>query len=80
VAQKQAFLACDDYGQGGIWMFIDARSSAEIAEAYPELRVFEEPPDFLTQEKLDQIDDELHFDIDMSPSGYLAELVAARER
>jgi hypothetical protein len=80
MAQKRPFLACDDYGQGGIWMFIDARSPTEVTGAYPELTVFEDPPDLLPREELERIEQELHFDIDRPPRGYLAELVAARDR
>jgi hypothetical protein len=77
---KHPFLAANDYGQGGIWMYIDTRSAAEIAEAYPELTVFEEPPEFIARDDLKRIEQELHFDIDLPPSGFLAELVAARDR
>lgn len=77
---KRPFLAVDDYGMGGIWMFIDAVSPEEIGAAYPELKVFEEPPEFLSQDDLEEIQSELHFDLDEPASGYLAELVAARER
>jgi hypothetical protein len=50
---------------GGIWLFVDARSPKEIAAKYPELRVYEEAPEFL--------------DDDDPPRGFLAELVAARK-
>ncbi|MEY2430376.1 MAG: hypothetical protein QOC92_101 [Acidimicrobiaceae bacterium] len=48
---KRSFLAVDDYGMGGIWMYIDALSPEEIERAYPELKVFPDPPDFLTPEE-----------------------------
>ena len=77
---KRPFLAVDDYGMGGIWLYIDARSPDEIGRTYPELKVFPEPPDFLTPDQLERIEAELHFDIDEPPRDYLAELVEARER
>ena len=50
----RAFLTCYDYGQGGIWLYIDAPSASEITTSYPTLRVFETPPPFWTEE-LEQI-------------------------
>jgi len=77
---KRPFLAVDDYGMGGIWMYVDARSPEEIERVYPELKVFTDPPSFLTSEELRRIESELHFDIDEPPKGYLADLVSARGR
>jgi hypothetical protein len=77
---KRPFLAVDDYGMGGIWLFIDARSADEITRIYPELKVFPEPPEFLTGQELERVESDLHFDIDEAPRDYLADLVAAREQ
>jgi hypothetical protein len=41
---KRPFLAVNDYGMGGIWLYIDASSTAEVEQLYPELKVFSEPP------------------------------------
>lgn len=76
--EKRAFFVCDDYGMGGIWLVIDARSAREIEKAYPELTVFEEPPAFLAPETRDRIATKERFDIDAPPRGYLAEIVAGR--
>ena len=78
MANKRPYLACDDYGMGGIWIYLDARSPQEISDTYPELTVFEEPPPFLTTDQLERIDAELHFDIDEPPGDYLASLIEAR--
>jgi len=75
---KRPFLAVDDYGMGGVWMYVDARSAEEIVNAYPELKVFEEPPTFLDEEQLKRIESELHFDVDQPPHDYLAKLVERR--
>jgi len=77
---KRPFLAVDDYGMGGIWLYIDARSAEEIERVYPELKVFPEPPEFLPPDQLERIESELHFDIDEVPRDYLADLIAARKR
>lgn len=75
---KQPYLCVDDYGMGGIWLYIDANTPGEITDKYPELQVFDAPPDFLSKELLDRIESELHFDVDEPPHGFLADLVTAR--
>ncbi len=32
------FLACYDYGQGGIWLYIRGESPEQIKRTYPALR------------------------------------------
>lgn len=76
---KRPYLVVHDYGMGGIWMYIDAASGEEIKRVYPELTVFERPPDFLTEQQLASIDQELHFDLEAAPTGYLADLVTGRD-
>ncbi len=44
------FLVCCDYGQGAIWLYVAAENAAELAERYPALTVFEEPPTWWTPE------------------------------
>jgi hypothetical protein len=38
------FLASYDYGQGGIWLYIEAESSRQITETYRDLTVHPVPP------------------------------------
>lgn len=76
---KRPYLAVDDYGMGGIWLCVDARSPAEITHAYPELEVFEEPPTFLDETELDRIKANRLYDIDAPPTGYLAEIDKDRD-
>jgi hypothetical protein len=77
---KRPFLAVNDYGMGGVWLYIDARSAQEIVSLYPELTVYEQQPAFLSQDELDEIKSHFHFDIDAPPRDYLAALIAARGR
>ena len=51
----QPFLACYDYGQGGIWSWVEAESAAQIREAYPELTVLDRMPMWMTPEVLQSI-------------------------
>jgi hypothetical protein len=45
-----SFLACYDYGQGGIWLYVEGESSEQIESAYPSLTIFEIAPPFWNDE------------------------------
>ena len=77
---KRRFLALHNYGTGGVWAFIDARTAEEIEVAYPELKVIQQRPAWMTDDICANIASNLTFDIDAPPSGWLAVLVAERER
>ena len=38
------FLACYDYGTGGVWLYVEGDSPTQAGETYPALRVYESPP------------------------------------
>ena len=75
---KKTFLTVYDYGMGGVWVLIDARTPDEIESLHPELRVAQSRPQWLTDEVWVRIDTNHHFDIDVDPNGWLAELVGGR--
>ncbi len=75
---KRTFLCCYDYGSGGVWSFVAARSEAEIRGRYPELDVISNRPEFFTQEDLWRIWESRRADVDEEPSGWFATLVAGR--
>lgn len=77
-AEQTTFLVMDDYGTGGIWMYIHAQSAAQITERYPRLKVFTGWLDWMTPDRLIPIIWNLSaYDID-HPTGYLAILEAKR--
>jgi len=76
MAHKQAFLVVYDYGQGGIWAFIDARSRRDIERRFRDLKVMEEPPVWMSDEELAEIEQTMTFDADR-PQGWLAKLATA---
>ncbi|WP_067713524.1 hypothetical protein [Nocardia yamanashiensis] len=39
---KERFLVCHDYGMGGLWWWMQARSAREIAETFAEVRVIDD--------------------------------------
>jgi hypothetical protein len=46
---SQPFLACYDYGQGGVWLLLDAPSLEDAQRAYPELTVFASRPAWMSE-------------------------------
>lgn len=46
---QQSFLAVHDYGQGGVWLLLEAQSHGEAQAMYPMLTVFETRPDWMTE-------------------------------
>jgi hypothetical protein len=70
---KKTYLAAHDYGMGGIWMLIDAESAQQIESTYPDVKVVDTRPSWLTDEIFARIKAHSHFDID-APAGYLLSL------
>lgn len=80
MSAKTKHLAVYDYGTGGIWLYILARSPNEIIEKYPELKVVSHHPSWLTSERKQSIEDKFTFDIDDPPKGWLESLVQQRSK
>jgi hypothetical protein len=75
---KKSFLVLYDYGMGGVWAIIDARSEDEIIDKYPMLTVRESRPAWMTDEKYDKTASTLKFDIDDPPTGWLLALAESK--
>jgi len=45
----RTYLACYGYGQGGVWLLLDAPSHAQAQAAFPGLAVFEERPKWMSE-------------------------------
>ena len=41
---KRKFIFFYDYGSGGVWYYIYARSKEAIERVFPEMHIFETPP------------------------------------
>ncbi len=76
---RTPFLVGYDYGNGGLWCFVSARSEAEITARYPELLVVHERPRWMSQADYDRLLTEQQ-DIDGEPEGVLAAVVKTRAR
>jgi hypothetical protein len=75
-AVKRRFLVVYDYGQGGAWAFLLARSASEIERKFPELKVVKRRPGWMSKGYGEQLEKDV-FDID-SPRGFLASILAQR--
>jgi hypothetical protein len=76
---KRPFLIAYDYGTGGLWGVMHARSPEQIKAIYPELFVVAEPPPWMDAEELLHLE-ETPYDIDGAPWGLLNALLADRDR
>jgi hypothetical protein len=70
---KTTYLAVHDYGMGGTWVLIDAKSVEQVEQTYPQLKVVHQRPAWLDEQLLENIRNRLHFDID-APTGWLLRL------
>jgi len=52
---KNKFLAAYEYGSGAVWIVIHANSFDDVKTLYPDLRLIDPKPDWLTDEKLAEI-------------------------
>jgi hypothetical protein len=70
---KKGYLVVYDYGSGGVWAVVWARSPQEINQRYPDLEVLEQHPAWMPEAQYETIRTRMTFDFD-EPSGWLAGL------
>jgi hypothetical protein len=73
-------LIAYDYGMGGLWGVMLARSEDDIREKYPELVIVKERPVWMTDESHTRLYREDRHDIDAPPSGMLKAVLGERKR
>ena len=73
------FLVIYDYGQGGVWAYVHARSAEHIERLFPELKVVRERPGWMTAEVEQSIRKSRTVDID-DQTGFLAEILKSRKK
>jgi len=75
---KHEYLVVYDYGTGGLWAILEARSEAEIAQKFPRLEVISSRPGWMTPEMYETMVVPNRFDID-EPKGWLKMLAEGLE-
>jgi hypothetical protein len=73
------FLVAYDYGMGGLWAILMAPSQEAIAAKYPELAVAPERPNWMDDQRYEDLRGEPLW-LDDPPSGILDALVADRRK
>ena len=68
---KRTFLCVYDYGTGGVWALISARSKTEVNRVFPEFEVVDQRPSWLTDEEYAKL--ELRLDVDDRRPGWLVD-------
>jgi hypothetical protein len=61
---KQSFLVLHDYGQGGVWAYLLADSVEAIHRRFPQLRVYEQPPEWMDAGEVDSLKKTMTIDMD----------------
>jgi len=64
---KQRFLVVYDYGTGGVWGLLSARTEEEITERFPSLEIVADRPSWMTDDDWSRIESRMSFDIDDDP-------------
>ena len=75
---KTSFLVVYDYGQGGVWAFVEATSKDDLLRRFPELQVFDSQPSWMSESEVTRIRRTSTYDIDR-PAGLLRDLIAQRK-
>jgi hypothetical protein len=65
---KKYFIAVYDYGMGGVWFFLNARSAQEIEEKFPNLEVQEKFPTAFSNADIESVKKYFSFDVDHPPT------------
>ncbi|CAG0999636.1 hypothetical protein BURK2_02911 [Burkholderiales bacterium] len=76
---KKRYLVACDYGQGATWLLIDAESADQIESRFPELTVVLDWPEWMTEERIRNLEETACYDLDAPLSGFLEALAAERE-
>lgn len=71
---KRDFLVVYDYGTGGVWAIVNARSVDEIETKFRDLTVIDARPKFMTDEIYSDLKQTMTFDID-HPEGWITQLL-----
>jgi hypothetical protein len=79
VTMKKRYLVASDYGQGAVWLLIDAESPELIESKFPELTVVLDRPGWMTEERMRNLEETACYDLDAPLSGFLEALVAERQ-
>ncbi|MBL8515828.1 MAG: hypothetical protein JNM76_02570 [Betaproteobacteria bacterium] len=80
---KTEYLCVYDYGMGGVWFIVNARSTLEVESKLPGIVAFEDKPEWMAPEDKAALFSSckrkgFRWDIDEEPSGWLKKHLNSR--
>ncbi len=83
--EKNEYLCVYDYGMGGIWLVMSARSPDEIEKRFPGITAYADKPEWMKQEEKTEYfsrckEKGFRWDIDDEPTGWLKTYVGNQKR
>ncbi len=72
------FYVAYEYGSGAAWAFVQAKTVAEVVAEFPELDVYDTPPDWMTVEDLHQVRE--HASVALSANSNLDHILEANRQ
>jgi hypothetical protein len=72
------FYVAYEYGSGAAWAFVKADTAADVVAEWPEVEVYETPPDWMTVEDLHQV--RRHAVVDIKTASGVDEILEASRR
>jgi hypothetical protein len=79
IMKQGEFLACYDYGMGGLWFLFKAENENQIREKYPFLVIFDHVPAWMTDEDIHHICTNYTQPIEDPPIELLSNIIAEIE-
>ena len=72
------FYVAYEYGSGAAWAFMKAETADDVVAEFPELDVYDTPPEWMTVEDLHQV--RRHAAVDINTTGSLDQILDASRR
>ena len=72
------FYVAYEYGSGAAWAFVKAQTADEVIAEFPEVDVYDTPPEWMTIDDLHQV--RKHASVEMQPSGSVDQILEASNR
>ena len=72
------FYVAYEYGSGAAWAFVKAETADDVIAEFPELDVYDTPPEWMTIDDLHQV--RKHASVEMKPSAGIDVILEASNR
>ena len=72
------FYVAYEYGSGAAWAFVKATTAEEVIAEFPEVDVYDTPPEWMTIDDLHQV--RKHASVELQPAGGVDQILEASNR